>query len=122
MELESHLDREIGYWKFIPYFNLHEFEALLLSDPNEFKTVFPDQGTAIEGLRKEIDGLGGKPEEINDEPASSPAKRIAAYLPEYLFRKQEVAVSVAGAIGIEGIRRRCPHFDAWIQRLIKLGR
>ncbi|MBV8357675.1 MAG: DUF4276 family protein, partial [Deltaproteobacteria bacterium] len=36
--------------RFIPYIQLHEFEALLFSDPDKFLYAFPDAGSAIEEL------------------------------------------------------------------------
>ncbi len=58
---------------------------------------------------------------IDDGPHSAPSKRIIAELPDYGDAKSAVGPQVAELIGLEVIRRKCPHFAAWLSRLEKLG-
>jgi hypothetical protein len=41
----------ISYPRFIPYVQLHEFEALLFSDPQSFAIAFPDMGPKLAELQ-----------------------------------------------------------------------
>jgi hypothetical protein len=55
------------------------------------------------------------PEEINDDPNSTPSKRIQALNNGY--RKVAMGKTVSEAIGIQTIRRQCPHFNTWLNKL-----
>ncbi len=58
------------------------------------------------------------PEEINDDPHTSPAHRIRSVFPEY---EKEIAGSlIAIDIGLNKIRAACPHFNAWVTWLESL--
>lgn len=50
----------------------------------------------------------------------APSKRIAAVCPSY--NKVIDGVQAAASIGIETIRRECPHFRDWIETLEGPGR
>jgi hypothetical protein len=55
------------------------------------------------------------PEEINDEPNSAPSNRIQALKNDY--RKVAMGKTVSEAIGIQTIRKQCPHFNSWLNKL-----
>lgn len=55
------------------------------------------------------------PEEINDSPEAAPSKRIVDIFPRY--EKPPMGSLAAIEIGLEAIRRECPHFNAWLNRL-----
>ena len=55
------------------------------------------------------------PEEINNDPSSSPSKRIISKLPNY--DKVVNGVSVTKAIGVDTLCNACPHFKEWIDTL-----
>ena len=55
---------------------------------------------------------------INGSP---PSKRIIAQFPQYSDLKTTVGPQMAERIGLETIRSKCPHFNAWVDRLEKLG-
>jgi hypothetical protein len=61
------------------------------------------------------------PELINDGNQTAPSKRIIAEIPQYEGAKTTVGPQLAELIGLKEIRRKCPHFDAWISRLERLG-
>jgi hypothetical protein len=103
--------------RFIPYIQLHEFEALLFADPEAFLEAFPDGTDAVSKLtaiRKNFIN----PEDIDDKPQTAPSRRILALLPDY--QKPVAGLLIAQRIGLDAIRPACPHFSAWIVRLLAL--
>jgi hypothetical protein len=59
------------------------------------------------------------PEDINDHPKTAPSKRIVAAMRGY--QKTFHGPLIACEIGLSAIRQNCPHFDAWLQKLERLG-
>ena len=116
--LEAAIALNISHPKFIPYVQLHEFEALVLVAPDKLITMFPDQQVRINRLKRNISNL--KPEEINDSPQTAPSKRIIQYLPNYEGQKAQVGPLVAEDIGLSVLRNNCPHFNDWITKLENL--
>jgi len=118
--LQSAWAADIGDNRFIPYIQLHEFEALVLSDPRLLVKAFPDRNHEVEALYQHCKLLDS-PELIDDTPENAPSKLIARFLPEYAGRKASAGPLVAGHIGVEGIRLRCARFNAWLSRLESLA-
>ncbi len=53
--LESEFQSAVQHRRFVPYIQLHEFEALLFADPKKFLVSFPDSQRAVaelEGIRQ----------------------------------------------------------------------
>ncbi|WP_284507064.1 DUF4276 family protein [Caballeronia sp. ATUFL_M2_KS44] len=104
--------------RFVPHVQPHEFEALLFSDIRRFGEV--DAGWAV--FESDLDRVRTAfetPEHINDSPLTAPSKRLASLLrPKY--DKVRHGPALAHRIGLHKIRAACPHFDAWIHRLINL--
>ena len=98
--------------RFHPYLQRHEFEALLLSHPPALARIFPQSAAGIANLEAAIAGI--PPEEINHGRTSHPAARIYAAIPNYYALKASNAYWVAGEIGLDTIRAKCPRFDAWL--------
>jgi hypothetical protein len=113
--LEAALAQDIKHPQFIPYVQLHEFEAFLLVDPERLLTMYPDEQTGIHRLKKDIGNT--KPEEINESSHSSPSKRIIHYVPDYEYQKAQVGPLIAMEIGLTVLRKNCPHFNDWITKL-----
>jgi hypothetical protein len=103
--------------RFIPYIQLHEFEALLFADPEAFLEAFPDSTQAVRRLSA-IRVKFPNPEDIDDKPQTAPSKRILDLLPD--FQKPVAGLLIAQHIGLAAIRAVCPHFDAWLTRLLAL--
>ena len=116
--LETAIGKDINHPKFIPYVQLHEFEAFLMVDPDRLITMYPDRKTNINRLKKNIGNK--KPEEINESPQTAPSKRIIQFLPEYEGQKAQVGPLIAEDIGITILRGKCPHFNEWITKLEKI--
>jgi hypothetical protein len=99
--------------RFVPLVVMHEFEALLFSDPDRFAQGIgrSDLANQLRAIRQDF----GTPEEINDSPETAPSKRIEGMFPGY--EKPLYGVIAAMEIGLPAIRRECPHFNDWLNRL-----
>lgn len=99
--------------RFIPYVQMHEFEALLFSDPARFaKAIYqPRLGEEFHKIRAAFES----PEEINDSEVSAPSKRVISLVSGY--EKVTNGIQAAQAIGLAAMRRECALFDAWLKRL-----
>ena len=100
---------------FIPYIQLHEYEAMLYSDLQKLSLFYPDKLHEIEALAIETDSIN--PEDINETPEGAPSKRITRHIAAYCKQKTTAGVITAENIGLEKIRNSCPHFNDWISRL-----
>lgn len=119
--LQDAFAKDMDHRRFVPYIQLHEFEALLLADPGEFASQFPQEGKAVEDLRK-MAAAFDSPELIDDDEKTAPSKRIIAEIPAYERRKTSAGPIIAWRIGLQVLRQRCPHFGDWLARLEALGR
>lgn len=115
--LEAAMKQDINDPRFIPYIQLHEFEALILADPQQLDWEYLEHDRPINNLRSMVNGQN--PELINDGPTTAPSKRILAEIPEY--DKVTAGVSVAGRIGLQTLRHKCRHFNEWLTGLEQLA-
>jgi Domain of unknown function (DUF4276) len=118
--LEQAFAVDIGDIRFLPYLQLHEYEAYLFSDVTWFGYFYDHHEHQIAALQTIADGHT-TPELIDDGQHSAPSKRIIAQFPDYEDGKSVVGPQVALLIGLDVIRRKCPHFAAWLSRLEQLG-
>ena len=118
--LEQTFAEDISDRRFIPYIQLHEYEAYLFSDPSCFRYFYNHHEKEIAAL-KAIADSHNTPEGIDDGPYTAPSKRIIEKLPDYKGAKSIVGPLVAEWIGLDTIRRKCPHFASWLLRLETLG-
>lgn len=118
--LEQAFARDINDSRFIPYIQLHEYEAYLFSDPTQFGFFYEHSEKAISALKSIADGKSS-PELINDGLHSAPSKRIISKFPDYEGAKPVIGPLVAELIGLHVIRSKCPHFGTWLSRLEQLG-
>lgn len=118
-QLEGSLLADLGDHRFIPNLLLHEYEALLYSDPDKLDEIvgLMEVGSQIHHLEQILATCGG-PEKVNDNPETAPSKRLIQLYPGY--DKVLFGVWVAESIGIDTIREKCPHFDEWISKLESL--
>ncbi len=118
--IEQELARDLGApQRFLPYIQVHEFEALVLVEPGRLIDDFPGDLKGIDRLAASLAAL--RPEEIDDGPTTAPSRRIIAQVPTYGSRKREVGPRVVARIGLERLRDECPHFGAWLERLESLA-
>jgi Domain of unknown function (DUF4276) len=99
--------------RFLPYLQLHEYEGLLFSDPVAFADGIykPNLAGQFQAIRSEFQ----TPEDIDDDPNAAPSKRVLQLYPSY--RKPLDGTRAAQAVGIDAMRRECPHFREWVGRL-----
>ncbi len=114
--LETGLSRDIGGWRFIPYIQLHEFEALLFADPQKLDTQFQVKQSKIQLLVETVQKFGS-PELVDDGPDNAPSKRVTAAIPEYRTRKASAGPIVAAKIGLPVLQSQCRHFREWLKQL-----
>jgi hypothetical protein len=115
--IETEFGKDINDRRFIPYIQLHEFEALLFSDLDKLKFVFINKGRQLDSLAKDVAGLN--PEEINEGQQTAPSKRIEKHFPEY--NKPGDPILIAQHVGLDCMRQKCPHFHSWLTRLEELA-
>ena len=113
----THVQRAFGTAiddpRFVPFFMLHEFEALIfcdLGDPRAW--VYPSG--AIEQLRAVRQAVAS-PEDINEGRDTAPSRRVLAAFPGY--QKTFHGMLAVMDIGIDAMRAQCPHFHDWLSRL-----
>lgn len=104
--------------RFIPYVEMHEFEALLFSNAR----ILAEKADIDLAAISRILGEHGEPEEIDDDPLCAPSKQILALNDRY--RKVEQGTTIAKAIGVPTLRKECSHFHEWLIRLegLAIGR
>lgn len=113
-EMEKCIKDDIKDRRFIPYIQLHEFEALLFSSNKGFETYFT-KDNALE-TQQIIDAFDN-PEEINTTPSGAPSKRLLAIKDDY--EKVIEGNLIALEVGMNEILIKCPRFKAWIEKLIE---
>ncbi len=101
----------------IPYFQIHEFEALIFSSEQGIKTLFEvtQDKIDIKGFQQVLKEFSN-PEDINHRADLSPSHRLEKIVPGY--DKAVYGVNILKAIGIEEIRSKCPHFEEWVDKLV----
>lgn len=115
--LGSDINAALNDSRFIPYIQLHEFEALILADPRQLEWEFLEQDAAIARIADMVEREGGNPELIDDGEMTSPSKRIIGEIAEYEGKKAISGPLVAGMIGMEILLERCRHFSEWVNIL-----
>jgi hypothetical protein len=99
--------------RFVPFVVMHEFEGLLFSNCEGFSRGIgrPDLEAAFKTIRDRFP----TPEDINDSPDTAPSKRVRDLVPGY--EKPLLGSLAALEIGLDCIRRECPHFGEWLAQL-----
>ena len=108
------LKEKIKIEKFMPYIQMHEFEALLFSNVDCFDKCKGIKNKMISELRGEVSKFS-TPEHVNNSEQTAPSKRIKRIFGAY--QKTTDGMNVANAVGIETMIKRCPHFADWIRKL-----
>ena len=115
-ERERQIALDIQSPRFVPYIQLHEFEALLFSGDSAFRELFPEQAGRLSAICERYPN----PEDINSSPEGAPSKRLLAIVPDYdkVLHGELLAVG----LGLALILARCPRFRGWVDRLIETCR
>ena len=115
--LQQSLATEVGDTRFIPYLQVHEYEALVLVDPRRIASIYEVADAQIEALCQECSAYP-TPEQINDGQHSHPKYRIQQRVSDY--DENVAGPLLAEDIGLPTLRERCPHFGEWLTRLEQL--
>jgi len=102
--------------RFIPHIAVHEFEALLFSNPVKLAAGLNVDASRVEAIIHEFDD----PEKINTIPATYPSRRIASLYQQgkaRAYSKPINGLAIAKTIGIDTMRRQCRVFNNWLTRL-----
>lgn len=118
--LEKAIGEDIGHPRFVPYIQLHEFEALIFSDPIKLEMQFFERDAAIKNLAETASRFE-TPELIDDGAESAPSKRIIDEIPEYAGMKASAGPLVVQEIGLSILCAKCAHFAEWLDKLKALS-
>lgn len=94
--------------RFIPYIQMHEFEALLFSDA---EILADKMGIVLRSLQSVVDEYDS-PEHINTDPTKAPSKRIEQLAGKY--KKVCQSLPIAQEIGLSKMRQQCRLFNQWL--------
>ena len=117
--IEASMAARLPSPQWIPYIQLHEFEALLFVDLGCLSARVPGSNleTPLRRLREDVNGL--RPEEIDEGRTTAPSKRILRHVPAYA--KAQIGPESLADIGLARLRGGCPHFNEWVTKLEGLG-
>lgn len=102
--------------RYLPFTAVHEFEALLFSNPD----ILEREIHAFPGSVKAILRECGSPEQINTGKETAPSKRIMS-LAKIPYSKVTNGIEIAKMITVDTMRERCPLFDEWLKKIEPLA-
>lgn len=114
--LENEFNNDINHRNFLPYYSLHEFEALLFSHPSTIASTMLSHASEV--TLQSIRNSFSTPEDINDNPLTCPSARLRHIFSNY--SKPLFGSIISSRIGLDMIRTECPHFNSWIEAIEKL--
>jgi hypothetical protein len=112
--LEVMIAAAINDHRFIPYIQLHEFEALLFSSVKGFQELYGENEQIMMAVSRIISQFPN-PEDINDGEATAPSKRLKSIVTDY--DKIVHGNLMAEAIGLPIILEKCPRFKNWLEKI-----
>lgn len=115
--VERRIAEHIDHPRFIPYLVLHETETWVFAAAEQLGELLEERSLAGE-LKRQADEKGG-PEGVNEGPDTAPSKRLLRLYPEY--NKTQDGPEAVAYLGLDALRQACPHFNAWITRLLALA-
>lgn len=101
--------------RFIPYYQLHEFEGLLFNNMSSFEMTFEKDEFLDKKELQNILNTHINPELINDNPSTAPSKRLAKLIKGY--NKIVYGAILAQNIGMTNLMNKSPRFNEWIKTL-----
>lgn len=122
-EITERMGSSFNPAQFVPYVQLHEFEALTFADVTNLSEVSrPLTSYSVEFLKQHFNSIlndAGDPEAINDNFDTCPSRRIVAVVKPY--RKPLQGPIITARTGLPVLREKCSHFAAWLTKLEALG-
>ena len=108
--VESALAAAVDSGRFLPHLVLHEIEAWVLADCSRLADLL---GNSSEAARlAQVVATESGPERVNDGIDTAPSKRIKGIYP--MYGKTLYGPLIIADIGLDEIRRQCPHADRWL--------
>jgi hypothetical protein len=115
--IEKMLYADLAFHKFIPYIQLHEYEALMYADTDvmhEWLSLYNKLPVnCFTEIRDSM--LDSNPELINESPETAPSKRILKLCDTY--DKVDDGILILKEIGLNKLRSECKHFNDWLTTL-----
>jgi hypothetical protein len=105
--------------RFIPYLQLHEFEALVFCGLSELEQLEPTWRGRATACAAEVVGFES-PEHINNSRQTAPSKRLARHFCGPAYRKTLHGILALDAIGLDVVRHRCHRLNGWLGRIAGL--
>lgn len=121
--LENEFSKYENKKRFIPYIQLHEFEALVFCGIEHLPGLYPGCEKRTKILQDTLADIGN-PELINNNPNTAPSKRIIKAIEGdkkkniYHYNKPSTGKYITKQVGIEALRNKCKHFNDWIEMLL----
>lgn len=121
--LENEFGKNEGKKRFVPYLQLHEFEALVFCGIEYLAELYPGCKKRIKVLHDTMSKFGN-PELINNNPNTAPSKRIIKSIEGdnkktlYHYNKPSTGKYITKQVGVEVLREKCRHFNDWIEKLL----
>ena len=112
IDIEQTQNRQFD--NFIPYIQLHEFEALIFSSIAGIDALFERSEVDYRGLQDVID-KHPNPEDINNGPDTAPSARLKKLIRGY--DKVVYGVNIIQETGIDTVLSMCPRFKEWIEKI-----
>lgn len=109
--------------RFVPYIQLHEYEALVFCGLDYLSQMYEGCESGIKRLKSDLLVVNNNPELINDRPDTAPSKRIIKAIEgdgrtHFIYDKPKAGKFVAQKVGIDELCKKCVHFNEWIVNLI----
>ena len=122
-EITARMDSSFNPAQFMPYVQLHEFEALTFADVTILSEVSsPLTNYSVDYLKEHFTSIlndAGDPEAINDNYDTCPSRRIIAMVKPY--QKPLQGPIITARTGLTVLREKCSHFANWLTKLEALG-
>lgn len=113
-EIQKCMSADIYDPRFIPYIQLHEFEAFMFASCDGFRYCYGDSDKRTSELYRIVSEFDN-PERINSSPEGAPSKRILSIIEEYDKVGDGNVILLQN--GIEIILEKCPRFRGWIETI-----
>ncbi len=104
------------FHNFIPYIQLHEFEALVFASISGIDSLFERSEMDYNGLMNVIQQYPN-PEDINNHPDTAPSVRLKKLISGY--NKVLHGIDIINTVGMAELLVKCPRFKTWIESMVE---
>lgn len=104
--------------RLIPYVQRYEFEALLFAVPQQAIELMGGSAVQLKEMEEAV-RLSGSPELVNGSYETCPSRRMQKIFAGY--DKKLHGPEIVKLAGLSAIRKVCPRFNIWVNRLENLA-